>query len=92
MNRSLSPRDRGHRSGDPGGQSRPAGSLPRALRLVGSCGYCEPDKEWPPLRHSWPTCVRVACRPARVRECARSRKARHGSAGRARKEAFDATW
>jgi hypothetical protein len=35
VNRSLSPRDRGHRSGDPGGESRPAWSLPGAVRLVG---------------------------------------------------------
>jgi hypothetical protein len=35
VNRPLPRGDRGHRSGDPGGQSRRSRSLPRTFRLVG---------------------------------------------------------
>src|SRR5260370_30332336 len=47
MNRALPPRDRGHRGGNPGGQSRPAGAVSGSVRLVGGVAH-PPRRATPP--------------------------------------------
>ena len=85
MNRTLPPGDRGHRSPDPGRASGPPGSLPGALRLVGgTAAAASPIRNGHRCATVGPRSFGARAVPARVEES--SRKARHGSAGRARKE------
>ena len=93
MNHSLLRGGCRRRSPDTSRASRPRGTVPRAGRLVG--GVAAAAKASPLLRHVWPTFARVATAWRASQDCrdvgpgrtaglgARSREARHGSAGRA---------